>query len=66
MKDTNPLVVPRNHKIEETLEAAEQNDFKPIFKILEILKKPYTKQASIENYRYPSKSNKKYQTFCGT
>ena len=66
MKDTNPLVIPRNHKIEESLEAAEQNDFKPIFKILEILNKPYTKQVSIENYQHPSKSNKKYQTFCGT
>ena len=66
MKDTNPLVIPRNHKIEEVLESAEQNDFKPIYKILEILNKPYTKQVSIENYQHPSKSNKKYQTFCGT
>tara|TARA_Y100001970_G_C14235237_1_gene861405 strand:- start:2125 stop:3576 length:1452 start_codon:yes stop_codon:yes gene_type:complete len=66
MKDNNPLVIPRNHKIEEALEAAEQNDFKLIFKILEILNKPYTKQKNIENYQDPSISSKKYQTFCGT
>ena len=66
MKNNNPLVIPRNHKIEEALEAAELNDMKPINKILEILKNPYDKQSEIIDYQYPSKSSEKYQTFCGT
>ena len=66
MKKTNPLVIPRNHKIEEALEAAELNDMEPINKILEILKNPYDKQSEIIDYQYPSKSSEKYQTFCGT
>ena len=66
MKSNNPVVIPRNHKIEEALEAAEQNDLEPINKILEILKNPYDNQDEINDYRSPSKSNEKYQTFCGT
>ena len=66
MRDANPLVIPRNHKVEEALEAAEQNNLKPIYEILEILNKPYTQQKNIESYQYPLISNKKYQTFCGT
>ena len=30
MRSANPIVIPRNHKVEEALEAAEKNNFKPI------------------------------------
>ena len=53
-------------KVEEALEAAEQNDLKPFNKILEILKKPYDEQIGTEGYQSPSVSDEKYQTFCGT
>ena len=66
MRNNNPLVIPRNHKIEEVLEAAENNDLKPLNKILEILSKPYIKQEEIYDYQSPSTSSEKYQTFCGT
>ena len=66
MKKNNPLVIPRNHKVEEALEAAEKNDLKPITQLLEILKDPYTQKADTLNYQIPSGSDEKYQTFCGT
>ena len=66
MRNNNPLFIPRNHKVEEALEAAEQNNLKPFNKILEILEKPYDEQAEKESYKSPSISNEKYQTFCGT
>ena len=66
MKSVNPLVIPRNHKVEESLEAAEKNDLNQINQLLEVLNKPYTKQKDIIKYQSPSLSNKKYQTFCGT
>ena len=66
MRNNNPLFIPRNHKIEEALEAAEQNDLKPLNKILEVLEKPYDKQEGKEDYQYPSISDEKYKTFCGT
>ncbi len=66
MKKNNPLVIPRNHKVEEALEAAEKNDLKPITQLLEILKDPYTQKEDTLNYQTPSRSDEKYQTFCGT
>jgi uncharacterized protein YdiU (UPF0061 family) len=66
MRNNNPLVIPRNHKVEEALEAAEKNDLKPITQLIEILKDPYNKKNNILDYEIPSNSDKKYQTFCGT
>ena len=43
MKTVNPLVIPRNHKVEEVLREAELNNFKPINQFIEILNQPYTK-----------------------
>ena len=66
MKNNNPLVIPRNHKVEEALEAAEKNDLKHFNQLIEILKNPYTKKNDILDYQIPSNSDEKYQTFCGT
>ena len=66
MKKNNPLVIPRNHKVEEALEAAEKNDLKPFNQLIEILKDPYTQKDAIFDYQIPSNSDEKYQTFCGT
>jgi len=66
MKKNNPLVIPRNHKVEEALEAAEKNDLKPINQLIEILKDPYTQKDNIFDYQIPSDLDEKYQTFCGT
>ena len=65
MKKNNPIVIPRNHKVEEALEAANNNNLSPMNNLLSILKKPYTKQSNIENFQVPSK-NLSYKTFCGT
>ena len=65
MKKNNPIVIPRNHKVEEALEAANDNNLKPMYDLLSILKKPYTKQTNIDKFQTPS-NNQNYQTFCGT
>jgi uncharacterized protein YdiU (UPF0061 family) len=66
MKNNNPLVIPRNHKVEEALEAAEKNDLKPLTQLIKILKDPYTQKNDILDYQILSNSDVKYQTFCGT
>ena len=66
MKSVNPLVIPRNHKVEEALNEANLKNFSPIIKLLEVLKDPFSEQKDIINFQVPSNSNKKYQTFCGT
>ena len=66
MKNNNPLIIPRNHKVEEALNAAEKNDLKPLNRLIEILKDPYTQKNDILDYQTPSALDEKYQTFCGT
>ena len=66
MKKFNPVVIPRNNKVEETLRAAEENNIDPFNKLLKILKDPYVNQKEIREYQIPSNTNKNYQTFCGT
>jgi uncharacterized protein YdiU (UPF0061 family) len=66
MRSVNPIVIPRNHKIEESLESAKDNNFEPFNKFLEILRKPYVEQENISNYLKMDSSSKGYKTFCGT
>jgi len=66
MRSVNPLVIPRNHKVEEVLDSANQNDFQPLTKLIEILSKPYLQNKKIIEYQLPSNQKEKYQTFCGT
>jgi len=67
MRTVNPLVIPRNHKVEEALSAANNNDLILFKKLITILKKPYQNQKDIVDYQSPSLVvDKKYQTFCGT
>ncbi len=67
MKSNNPIVIPRNHKVEEALAEADKGSLDKIKKLLAILKNPYDNQNNIEEYQTPAPSNnEKYQTFCGT
>ena len=62
----NPLYIPRNHKVEEALNEANQDNLKPVDLLLTILKKPYDEQKNIIEYQKPLINNHNYQTFCGT
>ena len=68
MKKNNPLVIPRNHKVEDSLEAAtNEGNLKPLNDLLKYLKKPYEKQSGISDFQtIPAINGKKYKTFCGT
>ena len=65
MKSSNPIVIPRNHKVEEALKATNENNIEIMNKLLSILSKPYENQKNIKDYQSPS-NDKEYQTFCGT
>lgn len=68
MKNSNPAVIPRNHLVEEALEAAVENgDYSVMEQLLDVLKKPYAHTPEQEEYAsLPTKSDRYYQTFCGT
>jgi len=67
MKHNNPKIIPRNHNVESVLKSAEDNDLSPFNDLLKALKNPYTDSKILTKYQSPpAKSDKKYQTFCGT
>ena len=67
MRSSNPLVIPRNHKVEEALDAANNNDLVPLHNLLKVLKKPYERPYKKEEYYItPPQNGKEYKTFCGT
>ena len=67
MNSVNPLVIPRNHKVEEALMLANNGDLTLFNKLIETLKNPYLVNNNSLEFMSPAPhSNKKYQTFCGT
>ncbi len=67
MLSSNPIIIPRNHKVEEALESANNNDLEPVKNLIKVLEKPYEDKKDVEEYQLPSLvSEKKYQTYCGT
>ena len=67
MRKSNPAVIPRNHRVEESLEAAEKGDFSIIQNLLDVLKNPYEYSNKQEKYStLPKYKNSCYKTFCGT
>ncbi|PWA12905.1 YdiU family protein [Pueribacillus theae] len=68
MKKSNPAVIPRNHRVEEALEAAvEQDDYGVMERLLKALANPYAYSLEQEEYAAPPKpSSYPYRTYCGT
>jgi uncharacterized protein YdiU (UPF0061 family) len=67
MRRHNPAFIPRNHKVEEALEAATgAHDFSVMTRLLEVLLKPYDYTANLPDFSAPAKAGGRYVTFCGT
>ena len=69
MKKSNPAIIPRNHRVEEALAAAEMGDISVMEKLLHVLSDPYAYTTEQEIYRATTLFNIsecRYQTFCGT
>jgi len=67
MRKSNPAVIPRNHRVEEALEAAvERDDYTVLEKLLDILSKPYAHTSKQAEYAELPAVKAPYQTYCGT
>ena len=68
MQKTNPVIIPRNHLIENVIQAATvDNDVQPFVALTEQLRKPYQLPSNLEHYQtVPVGFDDAYQTFCGT
>ncbi|MBT2765828.1 protein adenylyltransferase SelO [Paenibacillus sp. ISL-20] len=68
MRSSNPAVIPRNHRVEEALEAAEKHgDYSVMERLLDVLSKPYAHSPEQAEYStLPELSTRPYRTYCGT
>lgn len=67
MSSVNPCVIPRNHKVEEALQSAEDGNLEAFHNLLTVLSDPYQENGRNHAYQLPPESGATpYQTFCGT
>lgn len=68
MRNSNPVVIPRNHHIESVLAQCEQTGrADAALEILEVLRQPYQESEQAVKFQQPPTDNDRgYQTFCGT
>ncbi len=69
MQKTNPVFIPRNHRVEAALQAAAlSGDYTLLHELLNVLSNPYTVKPGREAYMIPppATTERYYQTFCGT
>jgi len=67
MRAVNPAFIPRNHRVQIALDAAEAGDLGPFRSMLEILQRPFDEQPDAASYAVPPQASERVlQTFCGT
>jgi uncharacterized protein YdiU (UPF0061 family) len=67
MDRVNPVRLPRNHLVEEALEAATAGDLDPLLRLLDAVSRPYGERPGLERYAAPAPADfGTYRTFCGT
>jgi uncharacterized protein YdiU (UPF0061 family) len=65
----NPVYVPRNHKVQAALEAAEAGDYAAFHTLVDLLSEPFAARAGFEDYANPpdpASGTEPFVTYCGT
>lgn len=68
MDAVNPAYIPRNHRVEEALDAARSGELAPFHDLLEVVQSPCAERADWERYAQPApeRFSATYVTYCGT
>ncbi|SJM71799.1 YdiU family protein [Gulosibacter sp. 10] len=67
MDRVNPVYIPRNHLVEEALDAARIGDMAPVGALLEAVSSPFQEREGLERYALPAPADfGAYTTYCGT
>jgi len=68
MYAANPAFIPRNHLVQEAIEAAsDEGDFAPFNRLVDVLARPHQYQPGLARYATPPQPEQVVkQTFCGT
>ena len=67
MRAVSPAYIPRNHRVQEAIEAAEQGDLAPLDRLLEVVSDPFDEHpGQLDMRRPPRPEQVVHRTFCGT
>ena len=67
MRAANPVVIPRNHRVEQAIAAAHAGDLAPFRALTGVLADPWTETTANAPYRLPAAPEERVTaTFCGT
>ena len=68
MYDVNPAFIPRNHLVEEVIQASvTKNEFGPFHALVDVLACPFSYRSECVRYAMPPRPDQRvFQTFCGT
>ena len=68
MRHSNPWIIPRNHRVEEALDAATAGDLGPFEQLLAAVSQPWQTNPAHAHLAEPAPAavTAGYQTFCGT
>ena len=67
MRARNPIFIPRNHRVEQAIQAAARGDYAPFERMTTVWERPYQEQpehADLEDT--PATGERVTRTFCGT
>ncbi|WP_425043901.1 protein adenylyltransferase SelO [Primorskyibacter sp. S87] len=67
MKGANPAFIPRNHRVEQMIQAAMAGDYSPFHRLNAVLARPFDAQPEAADLCHPPSSSEiVHATFCGT
>ena len=67
MDRVNPLYIPRNHLVEEALDAARAGNMAPFDRLMTVLSSPFAEQPDAQRYALPAPDGTSpHVTYCGT
>ena len=67
MRHANPVIIPRNHRVQEVIDAAYDGDFAPFHTLLAVVTQPFDDSVEARRLAAPATDNEQVlRTFCGT
>ncbi|MDE2792923.1 MAG: YdiU family protein [Paracoccaceae bacterium] len=67
MKRENPVLIPRNHRVEEAIRDAMAGDYGPFHRLVEALASPFSDRPAVQDLEQPARPEERvHRTFCGT
>ncbi len=67
MRAANPILIPRNHRVEQAIQSAYGGDFTAFHRLVDALAKPHAEQVEYADLETPPRPEEiVHETFCGT